>query len=658
MASAALRGPMFDSLIRLTRRLLPVLLLAAAFAPAPARADETQVQTAWRLLDYLAVDYRGAVGPDGRILSPSEFAEQREFSASVAQRIAALPANPQREALAAEARQFAAAVAAHAAPDDIERRAHGLAGRLLGAYPVPLAPQQVPDLQRGAALYAQNCAACHGATGHADTAMARQLTPHPIAFADRDRARHRSLFGLFQVISQGIEGSAMQSWSQLPAQDRWALAFYIGRFAYPDSLARDGATLWHADPALRARVPNITALAGLTPDTLVRQIGEPRANAVVAYLRGAPGEVMHREGAQSHDVSRDLLAQGLVAYRQGDRDHAGELALAAYLDGFEPVEAVLNARDATIVPRVEAAMGQLRAAIHDGAPVADVEQRNADMQSLFDESAVALAPQAGGGTSIFVGALAILLREGLEALLIVVAMITFLIRAERRELLRWVHLGWAGALVAGVATWWAATTFITISGAGRELTEGFGSLIAAAVLLFVGIWMHGKAQAGAWQAYVKVKLDKALSHGSNWFLFGLAFVAVYREAFETILFFAALGEQGNGLALAGGIAAAAVVLGLIAWAMLRFSAKLPIAKFFAYSSALIAVLAVVLAGKGFAALQESGMIGVSPLVGFPRSPMLGIFPTIQTLAAQAATIVLLAVGFLVVNRRPDRPATV
>src|SRR5258706_11708493 len=168
---------MFDSLLRLKRLLLSLLLAAAFLAPAAARAQDAQQQgqTAWRLLDYMSVDYRGAVRPDGNIISPSEFAEMREFAASVAQRIAALPANPQRDSLVAAARQFDFSVAAHVAPDEIERRAHGLAGRLLGAYPVPLAPQQVPDLERGARLYAENCAACHGATGLADTATARQL---------------------------------------------------------------------------------------------------------------------------------------------------------------------------------------------------------------------------------------------------------------------------------------------------------------------------------------------------------------------------------------------------------------------------------------------------------------------------------------------------
>src|SRR3954447_791245 len=116
---------MFHTPYRLRRLLLPLLLAAALLAPAAARAGDAQVQTAWRLLDYMSVDYRGAVRPDGTIISPSEFAEVREFSESVAQRVAALPANPQRAALVAEARQFTASVAAHVPPDEIERRAHG-----------------------------------------------------------------------------------------------------------------------------------------------------------------------------------------------------------------------------------------------------------------------------------------------------------------------------------------------------------------------------------------------------------------------------------------------------------------------------------------------------------------------------------------------------
>jgi high-affinity iron transporter len=267
------------------------------------------------------------------------------------------------------------------------------------------------------------------------------------------------------------------------------------------------------------------------------------------------------------------------------------------------------------------------------------------MNGLFDEVEQVLAPEKASNVSTFLGALTIILREGLEALLIVVGMLAFLRRAHRPEMARPVHYGWAGALIAGIFTWWAATRLISVSGASRELTEGFGSVLAAAVLLFVGIWMHGKSQADQWQHYIRTKLKNALSRRSGWFLFSLAFIAVYREIFETILFFAAMAAEGAVAALVAGAVAGAAALAVVAVAMLRFSQKLPIGKFFAYSSALVAVLAVILAGKGVAALQEAGLVSVLPLDHWPRISLLGLFPTLQGVVAQIVTLLVLLAGF-------------
>jgi high-affinity iron transporter len=486
--------------------------------------------------------------------------------------------------------------------------------------------------------------------GSADTPAAHALDPRPIAFTDRNRARDRSLFALYQVIGQGIEGTAMQGWPQLSSRDRWALAFYVGRFAYPDALGKQGELIWANDARLRQRIPDLATLVQLTPAQLAAQVGDPRAAAVFAFLRSDPEVLAGHGPGGSLAVSHTRLAESVAAYRSGDHDRAARLALAAYLDGFEPVEAGLAARDGSIVADVERAMGELRAAIGRDAPESEVAQRADAVQSLFTRAETILAPSASDRASAFVGAYTILVREGLEALLIVVAMIGFLVKADRRELLLYVNAGWITALAAGAATWWIASNLISISGASRELTEGFGSVIAAAILLFVGVWMHGKAQAGAWQRYVKERLDHALSRGSSWFLFLLAFVAVYREVFETIIFYAALGAEGDGGAVLAGFVLAVLTLGILAWAMLRFSRKLPIAKFFAYSAVLIAILAVVLAGKGVAALQESGLIGVSPIASLPRAAILGFFPTEETIAAQLIMIVLLAGGYFYAGR--------
>lgn len=631
-----------------------VLALAAMGPPALARAAAPaagDVQTTWRLLDYLAVDYEGAVS-GGKVINQGEYAEMQEFSATVSEKVAALPANPQKAQLAAGVKELQTAIGRKAAPADVASIAHGLGAKLLQAYPVAMAPQQVPDLSRGAALFKQNCSSCHGATGAADTPMARKLDPPPVNFTDHQRASKRSPFALYQVIDQGLEGTAMASFADMPADDKWALAFYAGGLSYADDQAREGARIWAGDPNVRQLIPNLEALSGMSEEAFAAKIGTDRAAAVIAYLRGKPADLAAQPATL--DLARQKLRDSVAAYEAGDRDKARELALSAYLDGFEPIEPTLAGRDSSLLARVEAAMGKLRSAIASKRPAEEVRAQAEEIDGLFAETEKVLGGNQDS-VSAFVGGFTILLREGLEALLIVVAMLAFLGKADRREMQRPVHYGWITALVAGGLTWLAATQLIQISGASRELTEGFGSILAAVVLLFVGIWMHGKAQAGEWQRYIREKLTEALSRKSAWFLFSLAFIAVYREVFETILFYAAMASEGNAGALAAGGIAAVAVLAAIAVAMLRFSQKLPIGKFFAFSSALVAVLAVVLAGKGVAALQEAGLIGIFTVPGAPRISMLGLFPTVQSLAAQTATLIILMGGFAW-NRRSPSPA--
>jgi high-affinity iron transporter len=638
---------------QLVLRLCVVTLLLTGLAhpsaaPAQTSNDTVTVQTAWRLLDYLAVDYGGAVA-DGKVKSPSEYAEMSEFSASVKTRITALAAIPAKPALEAKADALRASIANKSSPETVATLAHSLASDLLVAYPVPLAPATPPDLAKGAALFKDNCSGCHGMTGDGMGPDAAKLNPRPIAFADAARARQRSAFGLYQVISQGLDGTPMRSFSELGSQDRWALAFYAGRFAFTEDQAREGERLWSTDATARKAIPDMVTLAGMTPVALAAKVGTGNADALTAYLRRNPDAVT-KTGAGALSLTRTKLSESLKAYAAGDRKGAEELALAAYLDGFEPVESVLRSRDADLMARIEGAMGDVRAAIHGGRPLTEVTGQVQTLDTLFADAEAALAPDRASNASTFLGAFTILLREGLEALLIVVAMIAFLRKAERGDALPYVHGGWVAALLGGVLTWAAATYFIGVSGASRELTEGFGSLFAAIVLLSVGIWMHSKSQAGQWQKYINEKLSVALSKRSSWFLFTLAFLVVYREVFETILFYIALWTQGNGGLIVGGAGAGIFCLAIIAWVMLRYSQKLPIEQFFAYSSALIALLTIVLAGKGVAALQEAGMIGIEPLAGLPRISMLGMFPSLQTILAQALALAAVIAGYLF-NRR-------
>jgi high-affinity iron transporter len=173
------------------------------------------------------------------------------------------------------------------------------------------------------------------------------------------------------------------------------------------------------------------------------------------------------------------------------------------------------------------------------------------------------------------------------------------------------------------------------------------ALVAAAMLLYVGWWLHGKSYAQAWQRFLRDQVDAALEKRTLWAMAGVSFLAVYREVFEIVLFYEALWVQaGNGgrTAVIAGVAVAGIALAAIGWAILRYSVRLPLGPFFAATSGLLALLAVVFAGNGVAALQEAGVIDASPF-GFIAVPLLGIHPTAQGLAAQAFALVLIIAGF-------------
>ncbi|ODU57074.1 MAG: iron permease [Comamonadaceae bacterium SCN 68-20] len=619
----------------------------ALAAPQPADAGAKAKQV-WQLLDYVAVDYRGAVS-QGVVLKESEYEEMQEFAAAAQRQLGELPHGDASDRLQRQAAQLQSSVAAKADPAIVANQAHQLAAEVLKAYPFPIAPGVAPDLARGASLFQSQCVACHGAQGHGDGPLAATLEPKPTALSEPGRARERSLFALHQIISNGVNGTAMASFASLPEQDRWALAFFVGTLPYSQADKLAGAKLWQSNATLRQAVPNLDTLTQTSEHALAERSDGASAKALTAYLRGNP-QALSAVTAAGTGIAKAKLQESLAAVERGDRATATQLALSAYLDGFEPVEPALAARDRALFEKIEAGMVAYRTSLA-GASLDALRSSEQKLQDLLDEADAALAPSANDAAAAFVGALTILLREGLEALLVVVAMVAFLKKAERPDVLVYVHAGWVLALAAGGVTWAVATYLVGVSGASRELTEGFSSLFAAVVLLGVGMWMHQKSVAGRWQVYLREKLSAALNKRAAWFLFSLAFIAVYREVFETVLFYAALWTEGNGWPLLAGLGSGAALLGILAVVLVRTSTRLPISQFFAASSLLVAVLAVVLAGKGIAGLQEAGLLANSP-IAIPRIDMLGIYPSWQTLLAQGA-VLLTVVGAFLFNVRSE-----
>ena len=625
---------------RVVSLILFYLLTSVSSAYADTLSTQDKTKQVWQLLDYLAVDYGRSV-KDGQVANADEYAEMQEFAHAAERQIAELPAGAQTQALLKDAGALRTLIADKSASAAVGEQAHKLADSLLAAYPVPMAPSKVPDLKRGATLYQSQCASCHGSSGHADGPLAAKLSPPPIALADHQRAQERSVFALQQIITRGVEGTSMPSFAQLTDDDRWALAYFASTLSYSNADRQAGAKLWASRPELHSAVPTLAKLSQTPEALLAKTINPDAARQLTAYLRSTP-DVLNASNADSLAIAKDKLKESVAAFDQGDKSTASRLALSAYLDGFEPVEPALAAKNQSLFQDIEKTMGLYRNAITTGQ-AEQVREIAQHLQTMLTEAQDAL-----GGTndplSTFLGALTILLREGLEALLVVVAMMAFLKKAERTDVLPYVHAGWIAALAAGGLTWAIATYLVDLSGASREMTEGFSAIFAAVVLLGVGMWMHQKSLAGRWQAYVKQKLSSALNKRSAIMLFVLSFVTVYREVFETVLFYAALWSEGNGIYLLAGLGSGIAILAVIAVVLLRSSARLPIRQFFAFSSALVAVLAVVLIGKGVAALQKVGFLHITP-ISMPRIDVLGIYPSMQTVIAQVAILLIIVLSF-------------
>ena len=605
--------------------LLPVLALCSLVAAANSPEGASQ---ALHLIDYIGADYPPTV-ENGKVIDETEYREQLEFLVVLKGLIADLPQRPERDELVQGVNALHTAIEQRQDGIAVAREARQLGAKLAVAYEVSQAPAITPDPTRGAPLYAQHCSVCHGDTGAGDGPASVGMTPPPANLRDMQRLDRLSLYAIYNTLGLGVEGTDMPSFAdQLDERQRWDLATYIAGLSVDPGAAKADKTY------------NLADLARQTPNEVLAAEG-PEATATFRAQRAQPPQVK-RGPAQLLDYTSATLDKSLAAYRAGDREQAYDLSVAAYLEGFELVESSLDNVDANVRKNTEKALMAYRQSLQDGLPIEQVEQRLDAAKALLKESAGLLGSDGLSWTLSYVSGLLILLREGLEAILVLAAILAFLRNTGQQSAVRSVNVGWGLALVAGLATWALAAYVIDVSGAQRELLEGCTALFASVMVLWLGVWMHDRRHAAAWQDYIKSSL---VSGGGRFGFAILAFFSVYRELFEVILFYETLwlqaGPAGHNAVLAGGATALVLLMGL-AWIILRGSAKLPLALFFSINAALLCALSVVFAGHGVKALQEAGIFGTRP-VAFFDFDWLGIHADAYSLTAQAVAIVAIIV---------------
>lgn len=340
---------------------------------------------------------------------------------------------------------------------------------------------------------------------------------------------------------------------------------------------------------------------------------------------------------------RDALDPIAAALHAGDLDAVEREALDAYLT-FETVEPAIAAIDPGLMHELETAYGEirLRAAAGDASGVGAALDRVHRLLERVDES----APM--GPRLAFLNSFGILFREGIEALLLCSALAAACARRGAGPLQRSIVHGALAALAASIVTAIVFDRVIRLAPAGREAIEGLTMLLAAAVLFYVSYWLLSKIEVARWMTFLRQQVGRA---ESRWALSGVAFLAVYREGFETILFYQALAGAGAPGPIALGFGAAVLVLAAIAVAVFKFGVRLPARPLFALTGGLLYYLAVVFTGQGIHELQEAGWIAITPVSAIPQIGWLGLYPTVQTMVGQGVLVVLALVAAAVAVRR-------
>jgi high-affinity iron transporter len=631
-------------------------------------------------------EYGKAVDAQGRLISAQEYQETNDFlvdAKRAAERLSGSSAAPAQSLLDS----IVVAVKARRPISDVRALERRFATVLGNEARLEL-PTSALDVAEGKAIYAQRCASCHGESGLGDGPAGRGLNPAPPAVGTAELMHGQSPGLTSRVVSVGIAGTPMAGYAgTLTPQQRWNVVSYItslrsteaqrlegeglytqrcaschgatgaGDGAMARSLSRlppdIGTVAWqseHSDDHLaevvRAGIPG----TAMPPSN---ELSPEQALSVVAYLRTLPTKdrangvyASASDGAQ--DVARTIVAlleQSLSAAKSGRPSDAADRATDAYM-AFEPIESPARAKNPGLVSSMERIFTDFKGAVRANDVRAAERLRDAIEAGLPD--VVALTAPAGSGWEAFWQSFLIILREGLEAILVVGAVVAFLIKTGHRDRLISIWWGVAWAILASAVTALVLKTLLAAAPASREIIEGLTLLVAVAVLFSVSYWLISKVEAAKWQAFIREKVNDALQHGGGRALAFVAFLAVYREGAETALFYQALFNEGPNVAfpLSMGIVAGFAALAVIFTLFNRFGVRIPLRPFFSVTSVLLYLMAFVFMGKGIRELQEGNAIPLTAIPGFPHSELLGLYPSWQGVLAQLALLILFAFAVL------------
>ncbi|PIY90665.1 MAG: iron permease [Nitrosopumilales archaeon CG_4_10_14_0_8_um_filter_34_8] len=361
------------------------------------------------------------------------------------------------------------------------------------------------------------------------------------------------------------------------------------------------------------------------------------------------------------DVIREQLEETLLHYEQGDVQSAHASARSAYLDSYEFIEIPLRVIDPDFTLEVEYQFAILRNLIKQEAPQNEIHDVIVGIKRNLDESERIVTGTGEIAPAIaFSSSFAIVFREGLESVLILGAILTYLEASRNNQFKKYVYYGIVAAFVATAVTWIIASYIIEISGANRDLIEAIAALSATAVLFYVSFWVLNKIEHKKWMEFVKAKVWQATTTGSVMVFVMLSFFTVYREGFETVLFYQAMSGFAKYMEIyvvLGFVIGMISLLGLY-YVMRKLGRKLPLRALFGLTMGVGAYLSIAFLGNAVRELQildilpYTGLIGIIPRLDINLAMMTGIYPTLETIVAQVILlgVYLIASSYILIIR--------
>lgn len=371
---------------------------------------------------------------------------------------------------------------------------------------------------------------------------------------------------------------------------------------------------------------------------------------------------------QSQFAALKQTIEDFVAGKETAEVVEGEYSLATLIAYIDEANDFVNAGDyqaasnkirefITIWPSVEIEIstrnGSLYTKIESDMPIiaSDLLKSNVDQQAITKQlntfrTEIELI-QGDSDYTIWDAAL-ILLREGLEALLIILALVSFLNKSGQNKMRKWIYVGaFVGVLLSAVAAILMSTILNSATiDTNRELMEGYVGLIAAAMMIGVGIWLHSKSSVVSWNRYISKQMGNAISSGSIFAMAMISFLSVFREGAETLVFYAGIAPKMETSQFILGIVVALLILAVLAVVLFKASGKIPIHKFFAVATILIYVLAFKIIGVSLHTLQLTDNLSTTIVDGLPVISLIGFYPTVETIIGQSILLVLVAATVL------------